>query len=68
MGEALEGLELEVLKGVQEGRCAHSKVREEMKGFVARLVKLEVLMGDTAARASKEKVEIDQRVAKLERG
>ena len=58
---------MEVLKGVKEGRCAQGKVREEMKGLVARLVKLEVLMGDMAARTSKEKVEIDQRVTRLER-
>ena len=67
MGEALEGLEIEVLKGVKEGRYTQGKVREEMKGLVARLMKLEVQVGDIAARTSKEKAEIDQRVSRLER-
>ena len=58
---------MEVLKGVKEGRYTQGKVREEMKGLVARLMKLEVQMGDIAARTSKETAEIDQRVGRLER-
>ena len=67
MGEALEGLEMEVLKGVKEDRYTQGKVREEMKVLVARLIKLEVQMGDMTARTSQEKAEIDQRVGRLER-
>ena len=58
---------MEVLKGLKESRCTQGKVREEMKGLVARLVKLEVQMGDMVVRSSKEKVELDQRVSRLER-
>ena len=68
MGEALEGLEMEVLKGVKEGRYTQGKVREEMMGLVARLMKLEVQMGDIAARTSKETAEIDQSRKAGERG
>ena len=67
MGEALEGLEIEVLKGVKEGRYTQGRVREEMKGLVGRLSKLEVQMGDIEARTSKEKAEMDQRLCRLER-
>ena len=62
----MDGLELEVLKEVKECRCAHSKVREEMRMVVARIGNLEVLVRDMSTMANKENEDIDQRVSRLE--
>ena len=67
VGEALEDLELEVLKGAKECRCAESKAREEMNEVVAMLRKLEVSVADLAIRTSKESLGLERRVVKLER-
>ena len=67
VGEALEDLELEVLKGAKECRCAESKAREEMNEVVAMLRKLEVSVADLAIRTSKESLALERRVVKLER-
>ena len=67
VGESLEDLELEVLKGAKECRCAESKAREEMNEVVAMLRKLEVSVADLAIRTSKESLGLERRVVKLER-
>ena len=60
-------MELEVLKGAKECRCAESKAREEMNEVVAMLRKLEVSVADLAIRTSKESLGLERRVVKLER-